>query len=171
MRRVDFEIFKYPRRPRFSISASLLRDEPDALMLYVPAGRELYSHQEQTSRKASHHIIGFFWPGRYYNAEIFWKPDWTFKGYYVNLALPVEWDGQRCAYVDLELDLSHYVGEPIKLLDEDEYEESKLKYNFPPELIEQVEVAKAGAMHLLEAKFFPFDDSLVTWRPSPEDVV
>ena len=168
MHAVQLNIFKYPRRQRYTLAAYVVRDEADYLMLYSPVGAELFSHEKQTAFNLSQHIVDIFWPGRYYNVEIFYKADWTFKGYYVNLALPYERSKQQCVYVDLELDISHFAGEPIKILDEDEYEETRLKYNFSQDLVGQIETAKNQAIQLLQTGAFPFDGPLILWRPEVE---
>ena len=57
-----------------------------------------------------------FWPDKFYNVEMFWQPEGAFQGYYVNLALPFEREVASLSYTDLELDISWYTGEEIKLL-------------------------------------------------------
>lgn len=165
MRPVDLNIYKYPRRFRYTIPAQLAWDKPEELAIYLPAGVEIYSPSKQAGFPAQHHILNIFWPGRYFNAEISWYPDWTFRGYYLNLALPHEWDETVCAYIDLELDVTRFEDEPIQILDEDEYEEARLTYNFPPDLVSQIETTRDEVVRLLENEVFPFDGSLKTWRP------
>ena len=163
---ITLDIFKYPRRPHLSIAARLIRDKPDYLLTLIPLGSPFYSYKEGRNYRGRRLIMHLFWPGRYYNVELTWLEDATFLGYYVNLALPVEWDGDTLAYVDLELDISWYKGEQIKILDEEDYEALKVKYNLPAELISRVSETTSEALQMMEARAFPFDGSLDTypWR-------
>lgn len=145
--------------------ASLVEDSERHLLLYTPPGSPIYVGKEDKTVEATNHTLAILWPERYYNALLFWRPDWTFRGYYVNLALPHEWDGERCAYVDLELDVALFEDGVVQILDEDEYEESKILYNYPDELIKRIEQATGEVIEMLQQRVYPFDGSLVNWRP------
>ena len=41
--------------------------------------------------------------------------------YYANVATPVEFDGEQFHCIDLDLDVSWFVGEDPRVLDEDEF--------------------------------------------------
>jgi protein associated with RNAse G/E len=160
------ESFKYPRQPRYFYPVSVVQDERDQLMLYNPPGVPIYVGKHDRIVPASDHTLSILWPDRYYNVLLFWLPDWTFRGYYVNLALPSEWDGELCVYIDLELDVALFEDGIVRVLDQDEYEESKIRYNYPDELIERVEHTTVQVVEMMERRTFPFDGSLVSWRPN-----
>jgi protein associated with RNAse G/E len=162
------EILKYPRRAHYTLASSVVRNESEGLVLYTPAGTEIFSSQNRTTFAAAQQIVHFFWPGRNYNAEIFWSRDWQFRGYYLNLALPYEWDGTQCSYVDLELDIARFVGEEIQILDRDEYEEMRLEHDFPDDLATEVERAVLEGRAMLANGVYPFDGSLPGWRPGAD---
>jgi len=165
MRAARFETFKYPRQPRYFFPVIVIEDSPERLMFYNPLGQPLYIGKEDKTTSSSSHSLNILWPGRYYNLVLFWKKDWLFDGYYVNLAMPPEWDGELCVYIDLELDIGLFNDGIVRILDEDEYAESKIKYNYPQELITQIEEATKEVVAMMEARSFPFDGSLVNWRP------
>ncbi|MEI6043224.1 MAG: DUF402 domain-containing protein [Chloroflexota bacterium] len=166
MRNARLESFKYPRQPRYFYPVSVVQDERDQLMLYCGPGVPVYMGKNDTTTTTSQHTLSLLWPGCYYNVLLFWYADWTFHGYYVNLALPYEWDGELCVYIDLELDVALFEDGIVKILDQDEYEESKIRYNYPEELIGQIEEATAEVVQMMERRIFPFDGSLVSWRPN-----
>jgi protein associated with RNAse G/E len=91
----------------------------------------------------------------------------------------MEWDGELCSYIDLELDVMYvtedchrlqgeYEKPGVYVLDRDEYEEHKVIYNYPPELMERTEAALLEVLRQIETRAFPFDNSLLGWRPDPE---
>jgi protein associated with RNAse G/E len=164
------EILKYPRRAHYSLESWVVRDGPAGLMLYTPAGTPIYCSKRRATFPTSHQIVHFFWPGRHYNAEVFWNPEWRFRGYYLNLALPYAWDGKLCTYTDLELDISHFEGEEIRILDRDEYKEMRERHGLPDSLAAEVERATREGWELLEQGVYPFDGSLPGWRPCEEQL-
>ncbi len=166
MRVARVESFKYPRRPRYFQPMTVVEDAPDRLILYGASGSPIYVGKDDKTVAAGHHTLAIMWPDRYYNSLLFWKADWTFQGYYVNLAMPHEWDGELCTYIDLELDVGLFDDGIVRILDEDEYEEGKILYNYPVELIEQIELATKEVVNLMESRTYPFDGSLVNWRPA-----
>lgn len=164
-RPLTLRVFKYPRRPHLSIEARLVREGPDYLLTHIPVGSEFFSFNENRSFRGRRHIVHLFWPERFYNVEMFWLPDGLFQGYYVNLALPFERAEGEIAYTDLELDISWYSGESVRLLDEDDYAALKEKYALPPALVDRVSGATAEALDLMRGRSFPFDGSFETSPP------
>lgn len=165
MNKARLETFKYPRQPRYHFPVEVVEDAEERLMLYSGPGTPVYVGKQDTIVSGSNHNLSLFWPGRYYNAILFWKPDWIFDCYYVNLALPHQWDGELCVYIDLELDVAMFPDGAIKILDEDEYEESKIKYNYTQEMMAQIEQSTIEVVQMMERRAFPFDGSLINWRP------
>ncbi len=101
-----------------------------------------------------------FWPEKFYNVEMFWQPGGAFQGYYVNLSLPFERETASLSYTDLELDISWYTGEEIKLLDVDDYAAMTEQYALPLEIIAKISGATQEALGLMQSRAFPFDGSL-----------
>jgi protein associated with RNAse G/E len=161
----QLETFKYPRQPRYFMPVSVVEDQPHQLILYCGPGTPVYVGKEDTTHLGTKHNLTILWPERYYNLLLFWDADWTFDCYYVNLAKPHQWDGKLCTYIDLELDVALFENGVIEILDQDEYEDSKIRYNYPRELIAQIERATAEVVDLMERRTFPFDGSLIDWRP------
>ncbi len=159
------QVLKYPRRAHQILESYVVRDEPTGLVLYTPAGAAIRTSARQAIVLASFQTLHFFWPGRHYNAEIFWRPPWQWRGDYLNVALPYEWDGAVCTYVDLELDISHFESEDIRIRDRDEYEVMRTEHGLPANLAAEVERATAEGLELLAEQRYPFDGSFCSWRP------
>jgi len=76
---------------------------------------------------------------------------------YVNIAMPAVLEGDKLEWVDLELDYRLHLDGSIQLMDEDEFEQNQQRFNYPPELIEQVHAACREVEVGLKQKKFPFD--------------
>jgi protein associated with RNAse G/E len=176
---VRVETFSYPDVPRYFFPAAIVDEQPDYFIIYHPAGAPLWSGKDGKLHRGTHHSMGVLYPDRDYNLILFWTADWTFDAYYVNIALPTRWDGEVVDYIDLDLDVLWLTEQTprvqnglkqagVYILDRDEYEERKIAYNYPPELMERAEAALHEVIAQIEARAFPFDDALVGWRPSEE---
>lgn len=176
---VKLETFKYPDAERYFLPVALVSDTPEALILFQPAGAPTWNGTHRYIFRSNDQSMAVLAPGWDYNVVLFWNNDWSFNCYYVNIALPMQWDGELCSYVDLDLDVlyvpeftnrpqAHYKEPGVYILDRDEYEERSVLYKYPPELMERVEAALQEVLGQVDARAFPFDDSLVNWRPEPE---
>lgn len=146
------ESFKYPDTPRYFLPCAVVSDTPDYLTIFHPAGGPFWSGRDNLVRRMDSHSLNLLYPDRDYNVVLFWNTDWTFSAYYVNIALPVEWDGEFCRYIDLDLDVlyvteasyrqpGNYDQPGVYILDRDEYEERKVLFNYPPEIMQRAEKA------------------------------
>lgn len=90
--------------------------------------------------------------------------------YYVNIATPVEFDGETFSYVDLDLDVAWYAdGEPWfwesgqqlgggpQVLDEDEFLAHKQSMGYPHEVEQRARAAVDEVLDLIQRRAFPFD--------------
>lgn len=103
---------------------------PGEIVCYVPGGVMVRDHVRGTEWLNKYATRYWFWPGREYNLFRFYRPDGSEVGSYYNVTLPHAARAGEIAYVDLELDVWHEVGEAPKLLDEDELEAAP----YPPEV-------------------------------------
>lgn len=176
---VKLESFKYPATVRYFQPVAVVSDTSLYLLLFQPAGGPTWHGANNHVFRGSMNNLAVLYPDRDYNVVLFWNADWTFSSYYVNMALPMQWDGELCRYVDLDLDVlyvtknsrrlpGNYEKPGVYVLDRDEYEERKVLYNYPPEIMERSEAALLEVLRQVESRAFPFDDSLLDWRPDPE---
>ena len=90
--------------------------------------------------------------------------------YYVNIATPVEFDGESFSYVDLDLDVAWYAdGEPWfwedtrqdggapHVLDEDEFLAHSEAMGYPPDVVQRARAAVDEVLDLIQRRAFPFD--------------
>ena len=77
--------------------------------------------------------------------------------FYVNIATPVEFDGAQFHCVDLDLDVSWFVGDEPRVLDEDEFVAHSASMRYPTDVIERARAAVDQVLGLIGQRAFPFD--------------
>ena len=112
------------------------------------------------------HMLQTFYKDRYHNVLIMWDTDWTPHMHYINIASPADWDQKEVRYIDLDLDLfRHYSSDEIIIDDEDEFEEHKIKYKYPENLIKTCLEEVNAVKKLLQQREGVFSDKVFDWRP------
>ena len=71
--------------------------------------------------------------------------------------MPAEFDGITLAWTDLEIDVCCRLDGSIQTLDYDEFQENRLKMNYPKHVTERALAAHDEVLRLGEAGAFPFD--------------
>jgi protein associated with RNAse G/E len=175
------ETFKYPDAVRYFYPALVVQDEPHELRMYHTVGSPLWNGKKNRLERFEEPGVQLLFPDKDYNISIWWNKDHLFSAYYVNIALPMEWDGEICKFIDLDVDVlwinqfsnreGHTIREPgIYVLDRDEFEANIAKNLYSPELISLVETAVTEVLELIEKRTYPFDDSLIHWKPEPDAI-
>lgn len=80
-----------------------------------------------------------------------------FLGFYCNINLPPVINNNVLDYVDLDLDVFINIEYNFKILDEDEFTENSLKYNYPASLISSSKNALKELCDLIYNREYPFD--------------
>ncbi|MGP4073566.1 DUF402 domain-containing protein [Piscibacillus sp. B03] len=123
----------------------LLDSDQHEVRVIQRIGDPIYGEEE--TWYARNHLIFYFWLNEPFNAFETYTEDGVAQDIYMNIASPAEFDGKTITYTDYELDLILRPGEDIELLDEDEFIEAKVDFNYSDELIsdcyEAVEQGKA----------------------------
>ena len=179
MQLAQVETFRYPDEPRYFYPAAVVESQPHRLMLFSPARSPVWNGRTGEVWRSTNHGLDILYDDRDYNIIVFWNADWSFSAYYVNIALPARWDDTyRVSYVDLDLDVllvteeSNRVGHThaergIHELDRDEFEERQIEFGYPPEVVARAEAALVEVKAQMAAQAFPFDNSLLNFRPDP----
>ena len=79
------------------------------------------------------------------------------RWYYVNIATPVEFDGEQFHCIDLDLDVSWFADAQPELLDEDEFVAHSEAMRYPADVIERARAAVDEVLGLIGRRAFPFD--------------
>ncbi len=67
---------------------------------------------------------------------------------YINIAAPPEFENGIMSFKDHELDVSRYPPKPAELIDEDEFAEAAVKYQYSKEFQEKMYSAAEEALEL-----------------------
>ena len=102
------------------------------------------------------------WPGeiylfddRWYNVSRINREERCW--YYVNIATPVEFDGEQFHCIDLDLDVAWYTDEAPRVLDEDEFLAHSKAMRYPADVVERARAAVDDVLGLIGERAFPFD--------------
>lgn len=97
-----------------------------------------------------HHLRAYYWFGRYNNLIEVFELDGRLLEIYINVASPPEWKNEILTFKDHELDVSKYPPKPAMIIDEDEFAEAAVKYQYSPEFQEKMRAAAREALALAE---------------------
>lgn len=98
-----------------------------------------------------HHLRAYYWFDKFYNLIEAFAPDGSLLEIYINVASPPEWDGGILRFKDHELDVTKYPPKPAQIVDEDEFAEAVVKYNYSAEFQEKMYAAARKALALADA--------------------
>lgn len=99
----------------------------------------------------------YYFKDKWFNIFRFHEPEGGLKFYYCNLNLPPVFKNDVLDYIDLDFDLLVQKDLSFELLDEDEFHENSIKFNYPPDLVNQVTLNIVKLINLIQTEQFPFD--------------
>lgn len=118
---------------------------------------------------ARNHSLMVQRPNVAYAVWLFWNAsDWSFAGYYVNLQAPLERTTVGFDTADHLLDIVVAPDLTWEWKDEDEFAEARVAGILSPDVCEAALAASERAIADIDARNWPFDGSLVNWRPDPD---
>ena len=158
---------KFNGSKHYRFAAGVVDASADCIRVYFPPGTTLDSYRGRLTSIS--HNLRLYWPDRYWNLSVRWRPDGSLEDYYVNIATPASWSDQQIDWVDLDLDLilSPDAAEPL-LDDEDEFERHRVAWNYPADLVRTCHDTVDKVRRLMAERAWPFDGSLAAWRPTEE---
>jgi protein associated with RNAse G/E len=155
---------KYDTSLHYRYSTTVVREEPNLLVLYMPPGGPIDSYRGQ--QIATRHTLQLYWSDRFYNLHVNWASDWGPRSHYVNIATPATWDDGALRFIDLDLDIIWRAEtDEVILDDEDEFVLHQARFGYPASLIERVWQSSEDVRDLIARRIYPFDGSLHAWRP------
>lgn len=88
--------------------------------VYGPAGGWAIQHCTRTN----------YWFQRPYNLAEVYQPDGSVKQIYIHIASPATPGDGTLSYTDLELDVVKRPGQPLRIVDEDEFDDAAAQYGY-----------------------------------------
>lgn len=145
--RVRITATKYNGKPHIAWDAQLLKATRDQIVCYAPFGTVVTHHTRQTEYTADYASVFVYPVGAWYNVALGFYPDGTTRHVYCNVAMPVQRTNSGLHYVDLDLDVLQFAGEPVRLDDEDEFFAHRVSMAYPDDVVVQ---ARRAADRLLD---------------------
>ncbi|MGC4191095.1 MAG: DUF402 domain-containing protein [Thermomicrobiales bacterium] len=177
-------------RPHFAIPMRVVRDDAECTMLYTAAGsairKRVFANGSPIPRDfpyrawrtlplsmgegtwAPYHTLSIIPVDSPCDVRYVWhQDDWSFRGWYVNLQAPLQrvptgFDGN-----DWDLDIVVDPDGRWTWKDDDELADSVALGEVTAGFAAMVRVAGEAVIPLIESRSWPFDGSLVDWRPDP----
>ncbi|MFZ5815298.1 MAG: DUF402 domain-containing protein [Bacillota bacterium] len=170
MKQLLVQEYKYNGAKHYSYPARLLSRTEGLVILYGPYNRLLnHPGRNLVDRPISNHTIEFHYLDRPYNITAGFNADGSFYRYYCNITTPATLEEDRLTSVDLDLDLVVEADHSWWIEDEEEFEEHRTAWGYPPELVAMAREGLNELIRLVESRSFPFDGT--AWsllRAQPE---
>lgn len=97
-----------------------------------------------------HHLRAYYWFDKFHNLIEVFEKNGNLLEIYINIASPPEWVDGILKFKDHELDISKYPPNPAEIVDEDEFAEAALTYNYSTEFQEKMYAAAKEALKIAE---------------------
>lgn len=150
---------KWGNRLHWQIGARWLGEDEHGVWAHVPAGTSARRGQEPRVR-LPHESVWLI------PASTWWTVEFTPDGQapvYVNIGMPVTWEGDRVTQVDLDLDVIRTRSGETKVIDRDEFEDHRVEFGYPAEIVEAAERAAEQSLRMLRRASPPFDGCHGAW--------
>ena len=119
----------------------------DSIVTIAPAGSSVFNIKGEDI-PIRHHYRSYYWSDKNYNLLEIFEPEGELFHIYINIASPPEFKDGIMSFKDHELDVSRYLPKPAELIDEDEFIEAAVKYQYSKEFQEKMYAAAEEALEL-----------------------
>jgi uncharacterized protein len=150
---VDCDIRKWPDRPHWHFRARLLGR--DRYGTWLGAAPPVAYTGPRGAGAWRHHFVCVVPDHAWWMA--------TFNGWadpttdvYVDIATPARWFGSRLTAIDLDLDVVRLRDGRTAMLDEDEFEDHRGRYDYPPHIVQGAERSARSVLAAVRQREEPF---------------
>ncbi|MBI5825659.1 MAG: DUF402 domain-containing protein [Chloroflexi bacterium] len=127
----------------------------DSIVTIAPAGSSVFNIKGE-DYPIRHHYRAYYWFDKFYNLLEIFETSGELIHIYINIASPPELKNGIMSFKDHELDVSKYFPKPAELVDEDEFAEAIVKYQYSQEFQDKMYKAANEALELANH-----------WKPGP----
>lgn len=103
------------------------------------------------------HSLEYYWLDRWYNVFRFAQPGGELRNYYCNVNVPPTLSGDVLSYVDLDLDILVAPDFSYQILDQEDFEQHALLYDYPTDVKTNAKRALDELIELIDRREFPFN--------------
>lgn len=150
------KVFKYDGKLHYEWESEVVEDIKEYILLRSYPGRKLIHHTRNKVFNFDSYSLEFFPKCGWYtvNVDIHKNKDIEF---YCNICKQPIILEDRIEFIDLDLDIVRDKNNNWSIIDEDEFYENALLYNYPEDLKIKVFETKEYLLELIKNKNFPFD--------------
>lgn len=157
---VTVQYYKYPRSLHWRHDLVRLGEDAHGVWLGAPTGTVIQRGEEPSitmDRAFVQLVPSDRWWTAIFNASF--RVDT-----YVDITTAAVWsEPDRVEMIDLDLDVVRLADGTIDVLDEDEFEDHRLRLEYPPRMVDSARAAAARVTIDLEKRTPPFDGSAGPW--------
>ena len=121
--------------------------DADSIVTISPAGSSVFNIKGE-EYPIRHHYRSYYWFDKFYNLLEIFEPGGELLHIYINVASPPEFKNGMMSFKDHELDVSRYPPKAAELIDEDEFAEAAVKYQYSKEFQEKMYSTAEEAIEL-----------------------
>lgn len=122
--------------------------DTDSIVTISPVGSMVMDQTRLGDHPIKHHLRSYYWYDKFYNLIEVFDVDGILIEIYINIAAPPEFENGIMSFKDHELDVVRDMPGPAKIIDEDEFAEAAVKYQYSKEFQEKMYSAAEEAMEL-----------------------
>ncbi|MGE6258515.1 DUF402 domain-containing protein [Heyndrickxia sporothermodurans] len=157
---ISIHALKYPNILHYEWSGDIIERTSDYLLVLCKPGTRFTHHTRGTSEIKSNAWLEFFPLNDWYTVSMELNQG-KIVSYYCNIALPPVFIKNRIQFIDLDLDIvKGQSEEEWNVVDEEEFEINRIKYNYSSEMIEGAVNALKRLKEKIKMKEFPFNDEV-----------
>lgn len=131
--------------------------DADSIVTISPAGG-MVEDRTRVSYQIKHILRSYYWFDKFYNLIEVFDTQGNLIEIYINIASPPELEDGLLSFKDHELDVSRYPPKAAELIDEDEFAEAAVKYQYTQEFQNRMYSVAEEAIELAnhwKARLFP----------------
>ena len=124
--------------------------DTDSIVTISPAGSMVIDKTKLGDHPIQHHLRSYYWFDKYYNLIEVFDINGALVELYINIASPPEVENGVMSFKDHELDVSRVPPKAAELIDEDEFAEAVITYQYTKKFQEKMYAAANEALELAD---------------------